>query len=84
MEACATLPSSAQHQEVRIAFRIELEPSQNGWQARITDRPDVLVCGSTRAEAVAKAEALALRWMAHRIEFEEAPIAAQLQVRCAV
>ena len=49
-------------------FSIEYEQEEDGrWLAEIMELPGVLVYGKTSQEAIAKAEALALRVMADRI-----------------
>ncbi|GAB6068535.1 hypothetical protein JCM13664_18550 [Methylothermus subterraneus] len=51
-------------------FHIELE--QDGrWIAEVPELPGVMVYGKNRREAIAKAEALALRVLADRIEHGE-------------
>jgi predicted RNase H-like HicB family nuclease len=53
-------------------FRITLELEQDGrWIAEVADIPGVLVYGDTREEATAKAQALALRILAERIDHGE-------------
>jgi predicted RNase H-like HicB family nuclease len=50
-------------------FTIETEQEIDGrWIAEVVELPGVLKYGSTRIEAIAQAEALALREMAERIE----------------
>lgn len=50
-------------------FTIETEQEIDGrWIAEVVELPGVMKYGSTRAEAIAQAEALALREMAERIE----------------
>jgi predicted RNase H-like HicB family nuclease len=50
-------------------FRIELErEAHKRWIAEVMDLPGVLAYGATRKEAVARAQALALRVLADRIE----------------
>jgi predicted RNase H-like HicB family nuclease len=50
-------------------LRIEVEQETDGrFIAEIPELPGVLVYGSSREEAVAKVEALALRTLADRIE----------------
>ncbi len=50
-------------------MRIEIEREDDGrWIAEVVDLPGVLVYGATRAEAVGRAEALALRVLADRLE----------------
>jgi len=59
-------------------LRIEIDREEDGrWIAEVPDLPGALVYGQTRAEAVAKVEALALRIIADRIEHgEEIPATA--------
>ena len=59
-------------------LKIEIDREEDGrWIAEVPDLPGVLVYGQTRAEAVAKVEALALRVIADRIEHgEEIPATA--------
>jgi predicted RNase H-like HicB family nuclease len=55
-----------------MRFSVEVErESDKRWIAEVTDLPGVLVFGTTRKEAVAKAQALALRVLADRIEHGE-------------
>lgn len=50
-------------------FTIETEQEVDGrWMAEVVELPGVLKYGSTRIEAIAQAEALALREIAERIE----------------
>jgi predicted RNase H-like HicB family nuclease len=50
-------------------MKIEIERETDGrWIAEIPELPGVMVYGDTRKQAIAKAEALALRVMAGRIE----------------
>lgn len=50
-------------------MKIEIERETDGrWIAEISELPGVMVYGDTRKQAIAKAEALALRVMAGRIE----------------
>ena len=52
-----------------LEFHIEIDREDDGrWIAEIPDLPGVLAYGSTKAEAIAAAEALALRVIADRIE----------------
>jgi predicted RNase H-like HicB family nuclease len=51
---------------------IESEREEDGrWLAEVVGVPGVLAYGATQAEAMAKAEALALRALAERIEHGE-------------
>ena len=53
-------------------LNIECEREEDGrWLAEVPELPGVLVYGSTADEAMAKAEALALRVMAERLETGE-------------
>jgi predicted RNase H-like HicB family nuclease len=55
-----------------LNFRIEFEQEQDGrWIAEVIDIPGVLVFGKTRDEAMLKAQALALRVLAERIDLGE-------------
>lgn len=50
-------------------LNIEYEREQDGrWLAEVTGLPGVLAYGQTREEAMAKAEILALRVLAERLE----------------
>lgn len=52
---------------------LECEREEDGrWLAGVPELPGVLAYGSTSAEALAKAEVLALRVLAERIEHGEA------------
>ncbi|CAN5623761.1 hypothetical protein BH23GEM1_BH23GEM1_02650 [soil metagenome] len=52
---------------------VETEREEDGrWIAEVSDLPGVLAYGSSRDEAVAQAEALALRVLADRLEEGEA------------
>jgi predicted RNase H-like HicB family nuclease len=53
-------------------MRIEIEREEDGrWIAEIPEIPGVMVYGDTRERVIAKAEALALRVMADRLENNE-------------
>ena len=53
-------------------MKIEIEKEEDGrWIAEIPDLPGVLVYGDSRNEAISKAEALALRVLADRLEHGE-------------
>lgn len=61
-------------------FTIETEQEVDGrWIAEVVELPGVLTYGSSRTQAIAKAEALALREMAERIEKGE-QIAAPISI----
>ena len=53
-------------------MKIEIEREDDGrWIAEIPDLPGVMVYGDSRNEAISKAEALALRVLADRLEHGE-------------
>jgi predicted RNase H-like HicB family nuclease len=56
-----------------VTFSVELEREEDGrWIGEVSDLPGVLAYGSTRDEAQAKVQALALRVVAERLEHGEA------------
>lgn len=53
-------------------MKIEIDREEDGrWIAEIPELPGVTVYGDTRKQAIAKAEALALRVLADRLEHDE-------------
>jgi predicted RNase H-like HicB family nuclease len=53
-------------------MKIEIEREEDGrWIAEIPDLPGVMVYGDSRNEAISKAEVLALRVLADRLEHGE-------------
>jgi len=53
-------------------MKIKIEKEDDGrWIAEIPELPGVMAYGNTRDQAIARAEALALRVMADRLEHEE-------------
>ncbi len=53
-------------------MKIDIEKEDDGrWIAEVSDLPGVLAYGKTRADAIAKVEALALRVIADRIDHGE-------------
>ncbi|MCX5912455.1 MAG: type II toxin-antitoxin system HicB family antitoxin [Deltaproteobacteria bacterium] len=53
-------------------MKIEIEKEDDGrWIAEIPELPGVMAYGDSRNEAISKAEALALRVMADRLEHGE-------------
>lgn len=53
-------------------MKIEIEKEEDGrWIAEIPDLPGVMVYANSRNEAISKAEALALRVLADRLEHGE-------------
>jgi predicted RNase H-like HicB family nuclease len=64
-----------------VDFQVEFEQESDGrWIAEIPDLPGVLVYGSSREEALARVQALALRVLADRLEGGETD-AASLSIR---
>jgi predicted RNase H-like HicB family nuclease len=56
---------------MNLTFETELE-TDGRWIAEVPELPSVLAYGITKTEAIGKAEALALRVLAERIEHGEA------------
>ena len=55
-----------------MKFTIESEQEEDGrWLAEVLELPGVMVYGKTKQEAQAKAQALALRALAERLEHGE-------------
>jgi predicted RNase H-like HicB family nuclease len=53
-------------------YRVEIEQEPDGrWIAEVPDLPGVLVYGGTRDEAITRAQVLALRVLADRLEHGE-------------
>lgn len=58
-----------------MKFRIEIDREDDGrWIAEIPALPGVMAYGKTRQEAIAKAEALALRVIADQTERRKTPL----------
>ena len=58
-----------------MQFTIEVEREDDGrWIAEIAEIPGAMTYGTSREEAVARVEALALRVLAERIEAGEQPV----------
>ena len=56
-----------------MTFNIETEEEEDGrWIAEVLELPGVMAYGATRKEATAKAQALALRVLAERLDLGEA------------
>ena len=56
-----------------LTFTIETEREDDGrWIAEVMEIPGAMVYGSTTKDAIAKAQALALRVLAERLEHGEA------------
>ena len=59
--------------EAAMHLTVEVEREEDGrWIAEIPDLAGVLAYGESRDQAIARAEALALRVLADRLEHEEA------------
>ncbi len=59
---------------VGMTFKVEIERKEDGrWIAEVPELPGVLVYGDSTEQARAKAQALALRVLADRLENGEAP-----------
>lgn len=57
-----------------IVYRVETEVEEDGrWIAEVMDLPGVMAYGTTEKEAIASAQALALRVLADRIEAQKEP-----------
>jgi predicted RNase H-like HicB family nuclease len=57
-----------------MRLTVELEREEDGrWIAEVMELPGSLVYGATREEAIAAAQALALRVLADKLEHGEAP-----------
>ncbi|MEI6310500.1 MAG: type II toxin-antitoxin system HicB family antitoxin [bacterium] len=53
-------------------MKVEIDKEEDGrWIAEIPELSGVIVYGNTRNQAIARAEALALRVLADRLEHEE-------------
>ncbi len=56
-----------------MKYAVEIEREEDGrWIAEVPDLPGVLAYGATSVEAKARAQALALRVLAERLEHGEA------------
>ena len=68
---------------MKLTFEIERE-ADGRWIAEVPEIEGVMAYGQTRAEAMARAEALALRALAERIEHGEAgPIPLSISIAAA-
>ncbi|MGB2621878.1 MAG: hypothetical protein WA857_05975 [Candidatus Acidiferrum sp.] len=57
-----------------IVYKVETEIEDDGrWIAEVVDLPGVMAYGATEREAVASAQALALRVLADQIEAQKEP-----------
>lgn len=58
-----------------MRLTVELETEEDGrWIAEVLELPGTLVYGATREDALASAQALALRVLADKLEHGEAPV----------
>ena len=58
---------------IGMGLTVEIEREEDGrWIAEVPQLPGVLACGQSREEAIARAQALALRVIAERLEHGEA------------
>ena len=78
-------PISAVFTGVTMNLSIEYEREEDGrWLAEVPELPGVLVYGATAEEAMAKAETLALRVLAERIEAGESrPVPINIRIAAA-
>ncbi len=58
-------------ENVSVPLTVEVEQDEGRWLAEVPQLPGVLAYGQTRAEAVARAQALALRVLADRLDAGE-------------
>jgi predicted RNase H-like HicB family nuclease len=59
-------------EEIMMTFTVEYEREEDGrWLAEVVEMPGVVAYGGTSDEAIAKAQALALRVLADRLEHGE-------------
>lgn len=68
-------PEGLRHRRGKVNLNVELEREDDGrWIAEVAVLPGVLAYGESREQALARAEALALRVLAERLEHgEQAP-----------
>jgi predicted RNase H-like HicB family nuclease len=71
--SCEMIGSAEANSEDIMKLTIECEQETDGrWLAEVPELPGVLAYGSTADEAMARAQVLALRVMAERLEHGEA------------
>jgi len=69
----ALAPTEAEHYIAIMHLTVETDREEDGrWIAEVPDLAGVLAYGETRDQAIARAEALALRVLADRLEHAEA------------
>ena len=67
-----------------VEFAIEVEREEDGrWIGEVPDLPGVLAYGQNRDDAIARAQALALRVLAERLEHGEPPTFLSVSFRAA-
>ena len=60
--------------DVKACYRIEIEQEKDGrFLAEVVDLPGVMAYGESADDALARAQALALRVLADRLEHDEGP-----------
>jgi predicted RNase H-like HicB family nuclease len=60
--------------ELSMSYRVEIEQEDDGrWIAEVVELPGVLAYGNSADQALANAQALALRVLADRLEHGETP-----------
>ena len=65
--------NSSDSMELRMNYTLECEHEDDGrWLAEVLELPGVMAYGSSQEQAMAKAEALALRVIAEKLENGEA------------
>ena len=65
-------PYSFETREVGMNLSLEVEQEEDGrWLAEVVELPGALAYGASAAEAMVKAEALALRALAEQLEHSE-------------
>ena len=73
-------PECMDRHRFTIEFEVNLSHPSDGWQAVVPDEPSIRIHGSSKAEALAKAKALALRLLADRMEHEAAANVTDVQI----
>jgi predicted RNase H-like HicB family nuclease len=59
---------------MHVSYRVEIEREEDGrWIADVVDLPGSMAYGASADEALARAQALALRVLADRLEHGECP-----------
>ena len=59
---------------MKASYRVEIEQEEDGrWLAEVVDLPGAMAYGDSSDTALARAQALALRVLADRLEHDEGP-----------